>query len=545
MERRADAIQPQGATNVGWPATASPWIVAAIALASFILRLWRIDFQSVWLDEAHTAFYVTGQTVRVVVERFSRPGENGPLYYLALLPWREAFGGGEVALRSFSAVAATLAVPATWLALRGLIGGRDALLTAAVVGFAPYLTWYAQEAKMYALALLAGVVSLWLFVSALHHGGARRWVAYAVVGLASIYVHFFALLTLGAHALVAPIVAWPNRRRTWAAWLTIGAVICPVLAWQATAIGRDVAGSGAIMSTGEASLGARFAILAYAYTMNVTPVPVAVVVFVAVALIGFGSANAIEPAWQALRESGGREIVRNGLPTGVRGPLAVVVLAWAPFVAHAAAMGAIGAGLFADRYFVATVPLLYAVAVAAYRAITNRSRVGGAVLAALIVTGGGWATFYQVSVPVKDDFRRAMALFRGGKGDRDAVVPLPHILSYPVAYHSPPGLDIVTIDTERPPVDFAEKFSGRSGVWVVSNASDRYVPLHDVRQWLVGHATLASDDAVAGGLRVQHWRLDGGCRAVPAPDGGWRAPSFEQPCVDGLLSTPELTIVRP
>jgi mannosyltransferase len=521
------------------------WWVGAMTLASLALRLWRINFQSFWLDEAHTAFYINGQSPRVIFERFTRPGENGPVYYLLLLPWREVFGGGEASLRGFSVLAATLAVPVTWLALRRLVGTRDALVTTAFVAFAPYLTWYAQEAKMYALALLAGVTSLWLLMEAIHRGGIWRWVAYGMASLVSVYVHFFALLSISAHAVAAAVLTWPHRRRLGAAWMTIALVLTPVLAWQAIAIGRDVAGSGASMSSGHLTLTARIGILAYAYAMNVTPAPLPLVVFGSVTLAIVGTAVAVGPAVATIRGSGIAATWATGLPDAARGTLALAVLAWSPLIAHTVAMAALGAGLFADRYFVAIVPMIYGLASLALGAVTSRSIIAGAVLGAVVVIAAGRAAIYQVTVLVKDDFRRAMALHRGGKGERDAVVPIPQYLSYPVDYHSPPGLDVVIVDMEKPPVDYAAKFEGRTGVWIIANVPDRYLPLRDLNDWLVAHATLASDDTVTGGVTVKHWLLDGGCDAAPSPDGSWGPPTIERPCVEGLRSTPELLVVRP
>ena len=521
------------------------WVVIATVLASLVVRVWRLDFQSFWLDEAHTAFYTNGQSGRVIFERFTRPGENGPVYYLVLLGWRSLFGAGENSLRGFSVVCATATVPVTWLALRRLIGRRTALATTAMVGLAPYLTWYAQEAKMYAMALLVGMVSLWLLLRAVEVGGVWRWVTYAVTALISVYVHFFALLTIGAHALAIIVLAWPDRRRTGAAWLAIGAVLLPVLGWQAIAINRDVAGSGANMSSGPMSLVSRIGVLAYAYSLNVMPTSLAIVVFVVVLVALMGTAVAVGPAISAIAAQGRTSTLTLGLPLGTRGPAAIAILAWAPFGAHAVAMGALGAGLFADRYFIATVPLLYALGALALGRVAERTRIGAGVVVAVGVVAAGWATVYQATVPIKDDFRRAMALYRGGRGERDAVVPVPHFLSYPVGYHSAPGLDVVVVDTERPPIDYEAKFAGRTGVWVVTNVPNRYIPLRDLREWLVAHATLASDDTVTGGVGAQHWVLDGGCDSVPTADGRWEAPTVDRPCVEGLRSTPELQIVRP
>lgn len=524
---------------------AQPWVLVVImTIFSLIIRLWRIDFQSFWLDEAHTAFYLNGQTPRVIWERLTRPGENGPVYYVLLACWRLAFGGNEVSLRSFSVLSMTIAIPLTWLAMRRMIPIREALVTTALVAFAPYITWYAQEAKMYALAMFAGLLVLGLLLEAVHRGGAWRWAAYGIAALCSIYIQFFALLSIGSHAIAVVVLLWPNRRPLVAAWATMALVLVPVLVWQAVAISRDVAGSGASMSSGEMSLPTRVGVLAYAYLMNVTPAPLPIIVFSSIVIAIFGTVACLAPAAGSLRQLGIPVIWGCGFPAPVRGPLTLAILAWSPFVAHAIAMDALGAGLFADRYFIATVPMLCGIAAIAFGLVVDRTKAGAVVLAVVLVLVGAWATIFQVSVPIKDDFRRVMALYRGGKGDRDAVVPIPQYLSYPVGYHSAPGLDVVIVDMERPPVDYASKFSGRTGVWVVTNVPDRFISLRGLREWLVAHASLASEDTVTGGVNVQHWVFDGGCVTVVLADGTLGAPSFERPCLEGVQDTPQSLFVR-
>jgi predicted membrane-bound mannosyltransferase len=133
-----------------------PWaMVAIMTLLAGVIRLWRIEFQSFWLDEAHTAFYIQGQTPEVIWAHLIKPGENGPVYYALLVPWARLFGGSELSLRGFSLVVSLPSVPLAFAVLRRLVPVRTALLGAGMVAFAPYLTWYAQEAKMYALVLTA------------------------------------------------------------------------------------------------------------------------------------------------------------------------------------------------------------------------------------------------------------------------------------------------------------------------------------------------------------------------------------------------------
>src|SRR5687768_17502832 len=97
--------------------------VGLLTLLAALLRFSRLDFQSFWLDEAHTAFYVQDQVTKpgVFWERLTRPGENGPLYYLLLAPWYALFDGGEASLRAFSALVSLPAIPLAYLVLSRLV----------------------------------------------------------------------------------------------------------------------------------------------------------------------------------------------------------------------------------------------------------------------------------------------------------------------------------------------------------------------------------------------------------------------------------------
>ena len=495
-------------TSVVRPFMTLPWVMVAIMmLLAGVIRLWRIEFQSFWLDEAHTAFYIQGQTPEVIWAHLIKPGENGPVYYALLVPWARLLGGSELSLRGFSLVVSLPSVPLAFAVLRRLVPVRTALLGAGMVAFAPYLTWYAQEAKMYALVLTGGLATQWLFLSACERGGVWRWLAYGAVSLLAVYVHFFALLTIGVQALVAVVLAWPNRRRLLGAWATVLAVLVPVVVRQLPAITRDVAGSAPKFAGGRSLLAERQGILTYAYTMNVTPVPLALVLFVGTALVFLGTWVLLSPAVGRIVASW-REVVVRGLPVPDRGSVALWALAYGPVAGFGVASMILDAGLFADRYFIASVPLIYGtVAVAVVWVLDRRPWIGGSVLA-LLGFGAVIGTVYQATVPVKDDFRTAMAMQRAGRGTRDAVVPVPQFLSYPVGYHSAPGLDIVFVDMERPPVDYAVKFAGRTGVWLVTNLPGDPPPLKDVRDWLAEHGRLGVDERLAGGVQLQRWVLD-------------------------------------
>ena len=101
---------------------------------------------------------------------FRQPGENGPLFFLCLRPWLTISGQSEFSLRFPSAWAGTLALPIVYILLRRLMSGTGrpgdgrtiATVGALLMATGPYLIWYGQEAKMY--ALLTALVPLILLI---------------------------------------------------------------------------------------------------------------------------------------------------------------------------------------------------------------------------------------------------------------------------------------------------------------------------------------------------------------------------------------------
>src|SRR5207247_3399200 len=84
------------------------------------------------------------------------------LYYVLAWPWTRLFGSGEVGIRSLSALAGTATVVAAYGAGASLLSRRVGLLAAALVAVNPFLLWYSQEARAYALVTLFVSVGLWL-----------------------------------------------------------------------------------------------------------------------------------------------------------------------------------------------------------------------------------------------------------------------------------------------------------------------------------------------------------------------------------------------
>src|SRR5207253_5308105 len=115
-----------------------------------------------------------------------------PLYFVSVWFWAHVFGTSALGLRSLSAVAGTAAVPVAYLAGREMGTKRIALLAAALVAFNPFLVWYSQEARAYALLATLCACGLLFFLRALQAQERRALLWWAVASALALATHSFA-----------------------------------------------------------------------------------------------------------------------------------------------------------------------------------------------------------------------------------------------------------------------------------------------------------------------------------------------------------------
>ncbi|GAC1323492.1 MAG: hypothetical protein NVSMB25_19840 [Thermoleophilaceae bacterium] len=199
-------------------------LLGALIVLAAALRLWRIDHQSFWLDEAFTAGLV-GRGFGPMLATIPASESTPPLYYVLAWLWTHIFGRGEAGLRSLSALFGTLTVPVAFLAARELFNRRAALLAAALVAVNPYFVWYSQEARAYALLVLLAAASLVLLGRLLGRPSGRDWLLWGVVAVSALATHYFAVF------LLAPEAVWIlHRHRTRAAVLAVAAPLLAAVA---------------------------------------------------------------------------------------------------------------------------------------------------------------------------------------------------------------------------------------------------------------------------------------------------------------------------
>jgi hypothetical protein len=176
------------------------------------LRTRALD-ASLWIDEGISvgiASHPAGE-----IPGLLRQDGSPPAYYLLLHAWTELAGTSEALLRTPSLLFALLAIPASLWAGWSLFGRRAGWVCAVFAAVSPFLTTYAQEARMYSLVALLSVLATAAFAHAFVYRRRRFLPAFAVLLALLLYTHYWAFfLALGGLAALAGlVVASPARER--------------------------------------------------------------------------------------------------------------------------------------------------------------------------------------------------------------------------------------------------------------------------------------------------------------------------------------------
>ena len=185
----------------------------AIFLIAVALRGYHLGTQSLWVDELGEGTSAEDDMSRFVTDLRADFGA-APLDYLGVKLFTTVLGHSTIATRSWAFAMGSLGVVLIYVLGSRLFNDRVAgLIAAGMMTFSAFDIYYSQEARFYALAIVAGMLNLYAFLRALDSGAARDWIIYAVCTAIALYSHFFlaALLPVEGVYLAGAQVAIARR----------------------------------------------------------------------------------------------------------------------------------------------------------------------------------------------------------------------------------------------------------------------------------------------------------------------------------------------
>lgn len=163
-------------------------------------------------DELVTWDMVGRDTDRIVATLGNVDAVHGT-YYLLMHGWVELFGDSVVSLRLPSVLAVAAAAAVTALIGKRIFGYRAGILAGFLFAITPAVSRCGQEARSYALVILAVALATLLLLRALDRPrNAWRWAGYALALVLTGFLHLIALSVVAAHACL--LVARARQERS-------------------------------------------------------------------------------------------------------------------------------------------------------------------------------------------------------------------------------------------------------------------------------------------------------------------------------------------
>lgn len=178
------------------------WLLIILAIAS-ILRLYRIDYQSIWLDEIHTLIETDPSlSFSELFQSLKNIDPHPPLYFVIVKIGFKIFGYTPLTMRIITAIIGIAGITAIYRLGKELYNKQTGLYAAAIISVSYFHIHYSQDARPYALLFLTTVLSFTYLVKFIKQPTYTKALLYAIFTGLMVYSHFFSLFALLAQVFI-------------------------------------------------------------------------------------------------------------------------------------------------------------------------------------------------------------------------------------------------------------------------------------------------------------------------------------------------------
>ncbi len=442
-------------------------LLLAILFLALALRLFGLTYHSLWLDESVSIKWARMSTGDILAYTTNMTEDaHPPLSYLALHGWIRIFGDGEASLRGHVAALGFLLVVFMYLLAKELAGMRAGLLAALLAAVNPYLIWYSQEVRMYALLGTLSVASTFFLLRGLASGRVRWWLCYLLAAVGGIYTSIIGVLVVPFHGLAVILSLRRQRKNAVQGLLAVvaaGLAFTPLaaLAWHASGVITTERAVPTILSL-------------------ITTAPVILLL------------RQVPAGWQilaapgvALAVIGAIWVIRRDLSQGL-----IVVLYTIVPLSLIFLLSVWRLPIFGPPYIIiVAAPFLLAVALGVEALWQRRAAAGAAALCVLCFISLFALRYDWDRSMGKEDWRAAARYITEHAGPNDAILAMPYYASLPLSYYYRGALPILQPFSD--PVKAEAIALALQGieqyetVWLVWSHGEQLDPTGLLRRWLL------------------------------------------------------------
>jgi len=360
-------------------------LMVLLTLIAYGLRIYHLDFQSLWRDEVDSIQFALRDLPSLLIN-FKTPGENGPLYYLALHFWVNMTGISAFAVRFFSLLFSVILVPVLYVLGCRLLGITGGMIAAILTALSPFYIWYAREAKMYSLLVLTTVLSMYFYLRSIQENRPAFWAGWLLSTTLSLYTHFVAVLLIPVQWILLPWVWWRHRSVFHRCLIMMVLLILPYVPLAAWQLPLWAASSPPAYSFSDLTRIATLLLLAFGPHLNPWPPVMTVAPFTFLLLSGL-----LLKASHGYNDHGATRFILSAyllVPAVIF--FVVVLRLW----------------VFTPRYLILISPAFYLLIARGLRVLQQRATplfaVAGLSLVAVVLS----SIVHQSNQPIKPEFRR-------------------------------------------------------------------------------------------------------------------------------------------
>jgi 4-amino-4-deoxy-L-arabinose transferase-like glycosyltransferase len=178
--------------------------ICIILLIAAVLRFYKINFQSLWMDEIYTMNITNPDNSfsDIITEVNTREGFPY-LYFLLLKVLYTVFGYSAIVARGLSAAFGVFSVFAVFKLGDKLYSKKAGLFAALLLTFSEHAIYISQDARPYTIYLFCVILSYYGLITFLKEVSLRNAIKYGVLAGLLLNFNFFGLVNLLAQFIVA------------------------------------------------------------------------------------------------------------------------------------------------------------------------------------------------------------------------------------------------------------------------------------------------------------------------------------------------------
>lgn len=172
-------------------------ILISIVFIGTIFRFYKLDNQSLWIDEIFTMNVSDTRNSFSFIYNFLKSHDpHPPLYYFLVHTFFLFFGYSTLVLKIFSATVGVLGIFSIYYLGKELVNKEVGTILAALTSMNYFHIYYSQEGRMYSLFFLTTSIALYTLSKFLKNQNIKTTTFFVFGSLLMIYTHFLGVFIL-------------------------------------------------------------------------------------------------------------------------------------------------------------------------------------------------------------------------------------------------------------------------------------------------------------------------------------------------------------